>query len=174
MPIMELRTWHESDFSLTSGTVDHARSEYYSNVRGVPDAYAELATRLGTDQVVWCYVRPGEYLNGPHLTRVEWVLEVPDDKILAIVDAFIWNKILGIKTFPRGLYRDWLDDARAQRANIDEYVQSRMEDYHSQPEPTRGWWSALCITDTTAEGATVLLRHPVPRSWVLRDGRASE
>ena len=98
--MMKLWTWHEPDFSLLSGRVDLSRSRYYATVARAPQAYAELSRHLGTNQIIWCYVRRDEYHNLPHLTRIEWALDVPDDETLAITDAFIWNKILGREAYP--------------------------------------------------------------------------
>ncbi len=167
---MQLWTFQEPGFSLTSGQVDHARSEYYKTVSGVPNAYAQLAKRLGTDQIIWCYVRREEYHDLPHLTREEWALDVPEYDILAIVDTFIWNRILGIETYPESLRHKWLEDAPLEEAARNAYIKQKIKDYHAQPEPDAGWWSRLFITDTTAEGATVLLKHPIPESWVVHGG----
>ena len=167
---MQLWTWQEPDFSLTTGHVDHAQSDYYKKVSGVPDAYAQLAKLLGTDQIIWCYVCRDEYDDLPHLTRIEWILDVPDDGILAIIDAFIWNKILDIQSYPRSLYLTWLEDAPLEKTARDLYIEQRIKEYHSQPEPDIGWWSRLFITDTSVEGATVLLNHPIQKSWVVHEG----
>jgi hypothetical protein len=111
--------------------VEHTRSEYYTNVSGVPNAYVELANRLGTDQIIWCYARQDEYIDLPHLTRVEWLLDVPDHQILAITDAYIWNKILGIRTYPRSLDYEWLENSPMEETARDAYIEQKIEDYHS-------------------------------------------
>ena len=164
---MQLWTWHEPDFSLTSGRLDHSRSQYYKIVDGAPDAYAELAQRLSTDQIIWCYVRRDDYHDLPKLTRVEWALDVPDTEILAITDAYIWNKILRIHTYPRSLYFEWLEYAPTDGAARVEFIEHKIEEYHAQLPPDGGWWSQLFITDTMPEGATVLLKHPIPEAWVV-------
>jgi hypothetical protein len=170
--MIQLWTWQEPDFSLTSGYVDHAQSEYYNTVLGVPEAYAILAKRLGTDQIIWCYVRRDEYDNLPHLTRIEWALDVPDDDILAIIDTYTWNRLLGIETYPRTRYLRLLRDAPMEETARNAHIEQQIRDYHSQPEPDGGWWSRLFMTDTTVEGATVLLAHPIPESWVAHVGTA--
>ena len=91
---MRLWTYHKPDFSLTSGRVDLSRSDYFRCMPEIPGAYAELARRVGTDQIIWCYVRPDEYNNIPELTCVEWALDVPDDQVLAIIDSFVWERII--------------------------------------------------------------------------------
>jgi hypothetical protein len=165
---MQLWTWHEPDFDLTSGEVDHSRSKYYKSTPGILAAYAELSRLLGTDQIIWCYVRRDEYHQLPNLTRIEWALNVPDNQILGMIDAYVWNKILGIKTYPRSLYSDWLDMAPTDESARLAYINKKIEDYHSQPEPSGGWWSRLFTKDSTIEGATALLRHPIPEHWVIR------
>ena len=167
---MQLWTWQEPGFSLMFGYVDHTQSKYYNTLAGAPEAYAELATRLDTDQIIWCFVRPDDYSDMSHLTRVEWTLDVPDNEILKIIDAYIWNKILGIQTYPHTLRLQWLDDAPIEENARDAYIDQKIQDYHSQPEPDGGWWSRLFIKDTMVEGAEVLLKHPIPQSWVVCDG----
>jgi hypothetical protein len=169
---MLLWSWQKPDFSLTSGSVDHSKSEYYKTVRGIPAAYAELAKRLDTQDIVWCYVRHDDYDSSSEATRVEWALDVPDELILAIVDTFVWDKIIGQKTFPSMLRSRWISEAPIQEPARSAYLEQQLNDYHSQPEPIDGWWSRLFVTDTTIEGATVLLKHPVPESCVVSVGRS--
>lgn len=169
---MLLWSWQEPEFSLTSGTVDHSKSEYYQTVPGIPAAYAELAKRLETPKIVWCYVRHDEYDSSSETTRVEWALDVPDELILAIVDPFVWDKIIGQKTLPSMIRSRWFSEAPIQEPARSVYLEQQLNDYHSQPEPIGGWWSRLFVTDTTIEGATVLLKHPVPDSCVVSVGRS--
>jgi hypothetical protein len=170
---MRLWTLHTPGFSLTSGRVDHTLSHYYNTVPGAPAAYAELARQVGTDQIIWCCVRPRDRILDDG--DVEWILDVPDDEILCIVDSFIWNKILGLKTYPRSLYFQWLDRAPLEEGARVTYLEGQIEEYHSQRAPDGGWWSQLYITDVTnveeVEGANALLKHPIPRSCFIRDGR---
>ncbi len=162
---MQLWTWHEPDFSLVEGKVNHERSEYFTTVCGVPEAYQELCKRLGTDQFIWCYTRGNEHNQLPSQTRIEWVLEVPKSEFLAIVDSFIWNRVLGEKCWPpESLKLKWKQEAitRGCAEHFDQQIQA----YHAQAPPQGGWWALLFIDDPTAEGANVLIRHPVPRPWV--------
>lgn len=168
---MRLWTWHEPGFSLTSGHVDHDQSYYYNNnVPSFPDAYAQLAKHFGTDQIIWCYVRRDDYLDLPELTRVEWALDVPDKEILAIVDPTIWNKILGNRHVPPILHAKWLEDAPVNETACDAYIEQQEKEYHSRQEPKGGLLSQLFITDPTVEDATALLKHPIPKSWVVGGG----
>jgi len=171
---MLLWTWHEPDFLLTEGRVDHTRSEYYITVPGVRDAYANIARRLSTDQIIWCYVRRDGYHRLPKLTRIEWSLNVPNDGVLAVIDSFVWNKILRIETFPpMSLHFKWREQAPLERVARDAFLERKIKEYHAQPEPPDGWWSQLFIKDTSVEGATVLLRHPIPKSWVVRVAKSA-
>ena len=43
---MKLWTWHEPDFSLLNGHVDHKLPEYVREVDGLAEAYSELAARI--------------------------------------------------------------------------------------------------------------------------------
>ena len=97
---MQLWTFQGVGFSLHDGHVNHELSEYVREVEGVRDAYLELAKRLGTDQLIWCCS-----VREPHplKDRVEWVIDVPVSEILAFVDDFVWNRILGIDCVHRDI-----------------------------------------------------------------------
>ena len=101
---------------MTSGRVDHSRSNYCRSMPTIAPAYAQLACQLGTDQIICCFVRPDEYEKLPNLMHTEWALDVPDDKILAIIDSFIWARILGTKAHPPALRERWKCEAIRGRA----------------------------------------------------------
>jgi hypothetical protein len=86
---VQLWTWHKPDFSLTSGRVYHSRSSYYQTIDTIPPAYEILASHIGTDQIIWCYSHPGKRIIIPGNPCVEWVLDVPSDKVLAIIDTWV-------------------------------------------------------------------------------------
>jgi hypothetical protein len=103
-----------------------------------------------------------------------WELQVPDDKILGIVDSFIWNRILDPKkkAIPRWLEMKWcrecsdVDDGNA-------YIEAKIEEYHSQPPPNGDWWSVLFIPagrPYRSEDADALLKHPIAEEWVVSVG----
>lgn len=167
---MKLWTFHTPDFSLTSGSIDLDCSYDVSYVEGLRERYEELARHVGLDryEIIWCHVRD-DFIRAGYEDRVEYILEVPEDQILRIVDSFIWNKIIGLDAWPMSLYYKWRDEAPPGKAG--EYIKRKTEEYHAQPPPPGGWWSLLDITDLTAEGACVLLRHPMPESWIVSGPR---
>ncbi len=167
---MKLWTWHGTDFSLTCGRVDHSLSQYYNCMPSIPPAYAELARRVGTDQIIWCYARPDpdEYED---LKQIKWVLDVSDDRILAIISSPIWERIICTKALPPALREKWKCEAfQGKHDDSEAYIEEKSEEYFSQPPPEGGWWTDLFISDIGAEGARVLLKHPIPDSWVVHRG----
>lgn len=93
---MNLWTYHDPDFSLTSGRVDHTRSPYADDP-AIMAAYLELGRRLNIPdvQIIWCYTRHGRYPL-TSIERREWHLSVPSDQIRACYNQLAWNS--GSKT----------------------------------------------------------------------------
>ena len=162
---MKLWTFHTSDFSLTSGKIEIGRSPYIDTIPNLREAYEELAHRLGLKsyEILWCHVRQ-DWTEG-YADCVEWELEVPDEKILDIVDSYIWNKILRIMdVYPRSLYKKWRDEAPPYA--MDDYINQKIQVFNEQQPPADGWWSQLS-TDLDAGGDCTLLKHPIPDSWII-------
>lgn len=170
---MKLSSWQEPDFSLTSGRVDHSRSSYYRRMLAIPPAYARLATHVGTDQIIWCYARPDEYRKLPGDTRVEWLLDVPDEKILGIIDSWVWERIIGSKAYPSALRNRWAMEAVQGEHDLLAHIRVREDEYLSQPPPEGGWWKALFISDIDTADSIVLVEHPIAESWVIRCGTSA-
>lgn len=169
---MRLWTWHKPDFSLFDGHVDHELSEYVRTVNGVREAYNNLADRLGTDQLIWCYTKPNQRIILPHHSEVEWILDVPTVKILAFIDDIVWNRILGIRCgLPRELERKWKDES-INRHPYDpnaahKFVKSRRDEFWSQSTPPGGWWSCLFVNERSDEFVSAIIPHPVQDEWVV-------
>jgi hypothetical protein len=168
---MKLWTWHSSDFSLTQGLVDHARSSFFQTVLGVPSAYQELWLRLGTCQIIWCYTnREERHKTG--VPQCEWALEVPDDRILRIVDGIVWNHIIGAKNCPGPSIdeNEWKAEAHRLHPHDkdlrESFCANRRKAYWNQPPPPEGWWSRLFVSDISGECRWALIRHPVPTAWI--------
>ena len=59
-------------------------------------ALRRLHDRLNTDQFVWCYPAKNlhYYEQGEGKDEIEWELDVPSKKILAILDTLTWDQII--------------------------------------------------------------------------------
>src|SRR5262245_49835526 len=107
---MRLWTWQTPDHSLLGGCVVPERSEYVLTAPGLLEAYQELASRLGTDQLVWCCTLPSE--NWRLTERIEWVLDVPSRNVLGFVDDIVWNRIFKRQcTLPDSIRHSWMTQA---------------------------------------------------------------
>jgi len=164
---MKLWTFQASGFSLTSGEIDIAHSPYIDSVAGLREAYEELAQRLGLEsyEIIWCYVRQ-DWIAGSNAGLTKWELKVPDEQILGIVDGFIWNRILSLKgAYPMSLFNQWNREVPPEA--VDEHIRQQKKEYDEQLAPLDdGWWSRLfCSVD--AEEACALLKHPIPKSWII-------
>ncbi len=141
---MKLWTWHKPDFSLVHGQVDHERSEYVQSVKGIAEAYRQLAERIGTSQFIWCYTAPDQHIVLPCHTEVEWSLDVPRDSILRFVDDIVLNRILGIRCgLPSKIRYGWLDEALQRfpydAAARDCFRAEREDSFWTQSPPGESW-----------------------------------
>lgn len=165
---MKLWSYHGAGFSLTSGVLDSSLSSY-AYIPTLRACYEELARRLRLPQyeIVWCHVRLGSDFPTYYSGRMQWELEVAEREFLAILDSCVWDRILGtLRGAPISLLRKWRREASKLPHGHSDYVKEKIMQYENQPPPLGDWWSSL-FCDLTAEGATVLLRHPIPESWVV-------
>lgn len=168
---MKLWTWHKHRFSLIDGCVDHERSEYVQTVPGVRQAYRELAYHIGTDQIIWCYTSPVQYIQLSCHTEVEWVLDVPSKQILRFVDDIIWNRIIGRRCALLPLMRfQWKDEALRRfphdPAARRQYEQEQEDLFWDQKAPGGNWWNCLFVKPQAKPYVSTLVRHPVKPEWV--------
>jgi hypothetical protein len=166
---MRLWTWQGRGHSLVVGGVDHARSQYADSQPGIGEAYARLAEMVGSEQLIWCYADRSEHLCVDGDTHVRWELLVPDDAILAFVDTYVWNKLLGIRCgLPERARLEHLRRATKCSSTTQEQARRRLE--HEFWDAVPGSWDSLLVggREESIAGVQVLVRHPVPREWVVR------
>ena len=170
---MQLWTYHEPRFSLTSGSVDHSLSTYYCTVEGVPEAYRRLWARLDNNtQIVWCYTVPNQY-SPTGIGRVEWLLDISDEAITAFVDDIVWNRILGVRCgLPTALRSKWKDEAIAAHpedaAGRKVHVEKQTEKFWSLEAPDGDWWKVLFVAQQARECVSALIDHPIDTACVTR------
>jgi hypothetical protein len=169
---MNLWTYHDPNFSLTSSRVDHALSPYADDP-AIMEAYRELGYRLNIPdvQIVWCYTRHGDYpLTG--IEHREWHLAVPPDEIIACTDGLVWNRIIGK---PPGatteMYDKWRQEARQlyphDATSRHRHEQEQLQQFRNESPPPGGWWSRLVVPLHDGEMISAIIRHPVRESWIV-------
>ena len=169
---MNLWTYHDPGFSLTSGRVDHALSPYADDP-AIMEAYRELGRRLDIPdlQIVWCYTRHGDY-SVTGIERFEWHLSVPSDDIIVCIDGVVWNRIIGK---PPGatteMYDKWREEARQlyphDSASRHWHEKERLQQFQNEPAPPGGWWSRLFVPLQAGEMVSAIIPHPVKKSWAV-------
>jgi hypothetical protein len=143
----KLWSFHDPSFSLTAGKVDHAKSSYFTTMKGVREAYHKLWSKLGESegQIIWCHTT--DHLTKPTSTpRVLWAIEIPENKIICRVDDIAWNKILNKEEIflPKDLKCEWNRKPR-----------------------TGDWWDELIVrNNVNGYLRSALIRHPVSDVWV--------
>ena len=173
-----MRLWsiQGNDFSLTSGIVDHARSPYFETVPSYIEISQMLWDRLGTDdQVIWCCTKP---VDRRHLSpdEFEWVLEVPDSEVLALIDDHVWNRILGLRCHPpERLRNQWRDRALELFPNdADGRERQRAEQEHAyfaQEPPSGDWWNHVFVDNLEGDSISAIIRHPLEDEWIVSRNR---
>lgn len=147
---MRLWTWHRPEFPLIEGRVDISRSEYADNPR-IMAAYKEVADRIGTDQIIWCYTVPDQRIQLPCHTHVEWVLDVPRDKILCFVDEIIWGVIRGEQVALPDERRRWRNEAIARSPDDPgawrHYEEQQKARFFASLPPAKDCWEHLFVNE---------------------------
>jgi len=166
--IITLWTIHSLDYDLTSGRVDHSKSEYYLSVSGVKEAYHELWRRLNIPegQIIWCYTKNDEMTKTGE-EKIMWKLQVPREKVICCIDSIVWNRILGKKCrVGNTLLRQWKKEAiKKYPEDPHSYVDRCFEDFWDQKPNTGSWWDELFVQNT-GECIDAIIHHPVPDKFV--------
>lgn len=163
--MLKFWTWQTPDFSLTTGHVDVTKSKYHRSMPAIRDAYSELARRLGTDQIVWCYTSPDQYIVYPWDSKVGWEIRVTAKHVLGYINSWTWERIIGTKAHPPELRDQWLQHAIDNDLDPEDYCEHQLNQYLSIHPPSGCWWDHLFIDQPTSykpSDVTVLVRHPLP------------
>lgn len=98
MDIYNFWTWQSRTLNPFSGEYDVRKSQYYNDptLPGIKTAYSLLANSLGTDKLVWCYLRPNEHCIFDSIAEkdVEWSFSIDAAKVLAFVDTEVWDGVI--------------------------------------------------------------------------------
>lgn len=183
---MKLWTWQADDSTPTFGDIDPRRpGSYYDMFPKYRPAFERLWDRLGTDQILWCFVDEEE-ARKPWPHRSLWALDVPDDSILAVIDPGVWERILGSRTVPlhrREFCLVWKQEAIEKNLDSGKYEKQKLKEYHETSPPGGDWWLNLFLDGPSDLGLSskwvsgilgytktvsqVLLKRPVPESCVV-------
>ncbi len=173
-----MRLWsvHSPDFSTLEGNVDHSKSPYFETVPGISEAYQRVWDHVGTDQIIWCWATTEGHFD-VDADKVQWVLDVPEAEILALIDDYVWNRILNIRCHPpRRLYWEWRDrslelfptDANARQQFMDDQHQA----FWTEKPLSGDWWNHVFVPDTKRDSTSAIVRHPVQYAWVISRERS--
>ncbi len=171
---MRLWTIHKRNgFSLSEGSVDHSKSDYYRKTRGIKEAYQQLWPHIGVPngQVIWCYTQEGD-IPRTNTLKTKWSLQVPENGVIKYVDDIMWNCILGIRVHMTPCYRRVLRaiagiqfpyNGHKRRAFEKELEKEFWQKKHAPAE----LWDKLLL-DEAIPGSSALIRHPIPREWIIK------
>ena len=163
-----LWTIHSDDFSITSGEVDHDKSEHYRKNPHVRKAYHELWRRLSIidGQIVWCFTKYNsdrERWKG----KIMKELQIPREKVLRFLDRSVWERIVGWPpAYGRIRVQGWINEApKGYSGGPSSYVEKCRQDFLNQKPKTGYWWDELFVEETVKR-ADAIIDHPVPDNFV--------
>lgn len=168
---MHLWSLQTPNHDLTSGRVDHTKSEYYNRVPTAKEAYNELWKRLEMPdgQIVWCYTdNPKIAKNGNEM--IMWELDVPRDSIICFLKSEDWDRILhGNQIVPtKTMNHQWLAQGVAEDCDdLPAYVEQKKQDFCSRKPDTGSWWDCLFV-DGPGASISAIIDHPVPDRFIKR------
>jgi len=173
--LIRLWTWQGSEFPITSGEqrIDWSKSEF-ADTCTIQRAYRQLASRLGTDQYIWCFT--DEHLaTWPSGNRVRWDLEVPDELVLAYTCDRIWQLLIRRNTYTCVQRNEWKQEAISKGLlhsnDYKPYIDDKLREFQSQFQTESNLWEHLFLDRPIRKDVSALVRYPVPDEWVLGQSR---
>jgi len=181
--MINLWTIHSEDFLISEGRVDHSKSIYCKEIKGVKDAYPELwkclskkvsnkekAKAIEEGQIIWCFTSKDEICR-TGTRKIKWDLSVPESEVI-FVNSFVWNRILGIRCGVGNEMRlNWQKEGiekhpyNAKKAH--DYEKECYDKFWSRKPASGSWWDELFVDDKQENAGHALISHPVPDSWIL-------
>jgi len=162
---IQLWTWQGKCLDLHSGRVDPSKGEYAESLPQYLPTVLEVAGKLGTDQFIWA---SREFRR--HGGRIGYRLEVPEDRVLAVLDGFLWNLRIGSRRIlpPSELKTQWESEA-AKRHPQDgqarrKWVEARQRRWEERPLPD-DWWERAKEAGAASEDPHYILPFPIPEEW---------
>jgi hypothetical protein len=168
---MKLWTWQTADFSLTTRCVDVCKSRHANLNSVIRAAYTELAQRLETDQLVWCYTVPDQYIVLPRDPKIGWQIDLPHGHCRWFIDSWVWERLIESRACPEDIREEWARYAMLNDLDPDQYHEMKLEEYLATPAPGGSWWDCLILDDDSQVpnvNRTALVLHPLPDSAVQR------
>lgn len=153
---MRLYTWQAPNFDIVKDTSDVKK--YADNC--LKESYDWLFKILGTDKVIWCWGREENHSPCHTQEQVLWVLDVPEDEIVATLNSGVWGCIIGGWNYIPANYSWWYDlPEKEWEAKEKEWLKSN---------PMRGWDKLFYLqTEEEVKTAQFLIQSPVKEEWVV-------
>lgn len=158
---VKLYTYHSADFDLVEDTTDLTKVDDF-----LIDAYKWLYKILDTKKVIWCWGEKENHNPWHSTDEIEWVLEVPRDEIISVVNGSVWDCIIG--DFPNTpSHCLWWYDLP------EEEFEQKMKEW-TRHNPFRGWDKLFDFqSDDEVKYAQYLIPSPIKKEWVMEKNRWS-
>lgn len=183
---MKLYTRHVPEFDLVkqvSLPFEHSPNlefgERYEEFDGMfIKAYRWLFKKIGTESVIWCYQYNGK--TDEHWIRhgsemKTWILDVPDDDVVAILHDDVWEYIINNWNYCPDSEK-WYDEGIKIFGNdskaFDEWYEKKESEY-AKRVPKEEQYKALFLNVPT-EHCQILIPSPIKPEWVVEVQHASD
>jgi hypothetical protein len=169
-----LWTWQGFDFNPPFYPIDRSKSKYliHNSCPDIHRAYEELDELLSlpTDkkgQFVWCCTT--DSWDGPWYNCYIWPIDVPQDSILAYVNNPIWEHLIGSKSVPKNIRKQWEIELFSQQISGDRYYEEmdkKESEYHNSFPSRKECLEILLNPTKPGENVTALVHVPIDVSWI--------
>lgn len=173
---MRLYTQHDPSFDLVKEVSDAYKGVHlagsYDDDNRFREAYEWLFGHLKMKNIIWCHDKDDViyWCHGQEFKQ--WVLEVPDDEIIACLDTNVWNHIINRWwPIPNDLWESWHDYATKNIENteeVDKYIDKKEEEYksnHSEDEDKLNIF--LPIQTSDEDYHEFIVTSPIKPEWVV-------
>jgi len=165
---VRLYTWQDPAFDITN-PVDHTKSSLVQEVE-FARAYAWLGKQLKTNQLLWCYNGLEQHTLVHGLETVRWTLDVPNNVVLAHLDADVWSQIISeILIIQEHVIEEW-----TQKHGDSNEAWDALLAQQDRLEPRDQNWCRNLFVKTANPFTETVIRSPIHPSWIVEKMHASE
>jgi len=162
-----LYTYHPQEFDLVSNATNPLLySTYMSWGDDFVNAYKWLFENLGTSKIIWCYDH--ETNSGRHgCIRRKWVLDVPENQILATIDSHIWAYIINGWHYSEEANKFWLESEELYPNDCDdqyEYYNKKIKELEKSISKEDLWKIAF---ESKSDAMEYIIPSPIKKEWVM-------
>jgi len=167
-----LETDHNPEFDLLNQISQPLLySTYMSWSDEFVNAYQWLFSVLGTSNIIWCNSHLSKSWEVHKQVFKRWILDVPEDCILAKVDTNIWHYILNNWHYSEDCDK-WWDDAEELYPTDDNsqymHYQNKIKEFEKTISREIGWLKVFDPPNDLKNGRIeYIIPSPIKKEWLV-------